>query len=122
MYTYTYQINTVNQARLNGTAEASNASIMTKKNLREKDAFSWMTCTSKNIHDVEQLMLTQIVAGDSMNIVFSNLHEICTTWNIMLECGCPGHPFPFSQVIIYCYDYVLWLGSLKHLRHRYRKV
>lgn len=82
------------KARLNGTAEAPNAATMTKKDLREKDTFMWMTCNSKNNHDVERLMLTQIVAGDSMNIVFANLHEICTLWKIAIECGCPGHPFP----------------------------
>lgn len=69
---------------------------MTKKELRERDTFSWMTCNNKNNHDIDRLMLTQIVAGDSMNIVFSKLHEICKLWNIMLECGCPEHPFPAS--------------------------
>lgn len=69
---------------------------MTKKDLRERDTFMWMTCNNKQNHEVEKLMLTQIVAGDSMNIVFSNLHQISLQWNIELECGCPDHPFSES--------------------------
>lgn len=104
MYNIKYlpeNITFVNQARLNGTAESPNAATMTKKDLREKDTFMWMTCNSKHNHDVERLMLTQIVAGDSMNIVFSNLHDVCKQWNIEIECGCPGHPFPPSVVNIF---------------------
>ncbi|XP_026816399.1 lysine-specific demethylase 3A-like isoform X3 [Rhopalosiphum maidis] len=85
------------KARLNGSSESPNAAIMTKKDLRERDTFTWMTCNSKHNHDVERLMLTQIVASDSMDVVFSDLHRISTLWNISIECGCPGHPFPELQ-------------------------
>jgi len=86
----------VTQARLNGTAKAANAAKMTKKDLREKDTFMWITCIDKSNHDIERLMLSQIVGGDSMNILFTDMHKLCTTWNIELECGCPGHPLPQS--------------------------
>lgn len=89
------------QARLNGTAEAPNAANMTKKDLREKDTFMWMTCNGKHNHEIERLMLTQIVAGDAMNIVFANLHDVTSKWEIKLECGCPGHPFSMLLVNIF---------------------
>ncbi|XP_060860355.1 lysine-specific demethylase 3A-like isoform X4 [Metopolophium dirhodum] len=82
------------KARLNGSSELPNAATMTKKDLREKDTFTWMTCNSKHNHDVERLMLTQIVASDSMDVVFSDLHKVSTLWNLAIECGCPDHPFP----------------------------
>lgn len=79
---------------------------MTKKVLREKDTFLWMTCNNKQNHEVDKLMLTQIVAGDSMNQVSSNLHEMCTFLNINLECGCPNHTLPESlQVKLITYNY-----------------
>lgn len=75
---------------------------MTKKDLRERDTFTWMTCNSKHNHDIERLMLTQIVARDSMDVVFSDLHKVSTLWNLAIECGCPDHPFPEIPVNIYC--------------------
>jgi len=47
-------------------------------------------------------MLTQIVACDSMDVVFSDLHKVSTLWNLAIECGCPDHPFPEIPVNIYC--------------------
>lgn len=88
------------QARLNGSAQSPDTANMSKKDLREKDQFNWMTCSDKENHEVEELMLSQIVAGESMNLVFSTMHEICTLWNISLQCGCPSHPFPESMVNI----------------------
>lgn len=45
-------------------------------------------------------MLTQIVASDSMDVVFSDLHRVSSLWNLAIECGCPDHPFPEIPVNI----------------------
>ncbi|XP_050529543.1 uncharacterized protein LOC126899059 isoform X2 [Daktulosphaira vitifoliae] len=82
------------KSRLNGSALSADAASMTKKDLREKDTFMWITCTNRQNHDIDRLMLTQIVAGDSLNLVNSKMHEICTINNIRLDCGCPSHGPP----------------------------
>jgi len=46
-------------------------------------------------------MLTQIVASDSMDRVFSDLHRLSSSFNIAIECGCPGYPLPQLQVDVY---------------------
>jgi len=46
-------------------------------------------------------MLTQIVASDSMDRVFSDLHRLSSSFNIAIECGCPGYPLPQLQVNVY---------------------
>jgi len=48
-------------------------------------------------------MLTQIVASDSMDVVFSDLHRVSTLWNLPIECGCPDHPLPEIPVNINFY-------------------
>lgn len=85
------------KARINGSSKSPNAATMTKKDLREKDTFTWMTCNSKHTHNIERLMLTQIVASDSMDRVFSDLHRLSSSFNIAIECGCPGYPLPQLQ-------------------------
>ncbi|VVC45948.1 JmjC domain [Cinara cedri] len=62
--------------------------------LHQKDAYKWMICSDNKPHEITELMFTQMLAGDSLNIIFNNLHTVCTKWKILLECGCPGFPIP----------------------------
>lgn len=53
-----------------------------------RDQFFWYKCTNKEDHDIRELMLTQIIAGDALDLMNKRLHEICQQWNITQSCGC----------------------------------
>ncbi|GAB0092943.1 lysine-specific demethylase 3A [Sergentomyia squamirostris] len=55
---------------------------------KDRDDFSWLLCTNKTVHEQEKLMLTQIIAGDSLQILTRQMHEARSLWNIPSFCGC----------------------------------
>jgi lysine-specific demethylase 3 len=55
---------------------------------KTRDRFYWYKCTNKEDHDIRDLMLTQIIAGDALDLMNKRLHEICQQWNITQSCGC----------------------------------
>ncbi|XP_059612065.1 probable JmjC domain-containing histone demethylation protein 2C isoform X2 [Phlebotomus argentipes] len=55
---------------------------------KDRDDFSWLLCTNKAIHEQEKLMLTQIIAGDSLQVLTRQMHEVRSMWNIPSFCGC----------------------------------
>lgn len=55
---------------------------------KDRDDFSWLLCTNKAAHEQEKLMLTQIIAGDSLQILTRQMHEARSLWNIPSYCGC----------------------------------
>ncbi|KAI4476626.1 hypothetical protein M0804_013443 [Polistes exclamans] len=63
---------------------------------KDRDDFSWLLCTNRQAHEPERLMLTQIIAGDSLLRLGQRLHECRSEWGIPQHCGCsfvsPGQP------------------------------
>ncbi|KAI4495689.1 hypothetical protein M0802_008524 [Mischocyttarus mexicanus] len=63
---------------------------------KDRDDFSWLLCTNRQAHEPERLMLTQIIAGDSLLRLGQRLHECRLEWGIPQHCGCsfvsPGQP------------------------------
>ncbi len=41
----------------------------------DRDEYSWLHCTNRAPHEQERLMLTQIVAGDSLYSLGRKVHE-----------------------------------------------
>lgn len=48
----------------------------------------WLLCSDQVEHRVDQLSITQILAGDSLYHVSKLMHEICILHNIPLDCKC----------------------------------
>lgn len=55
---------------------------------KDRDDFSWLFCT-RGPHDQEKLMLTQIIAGNSLDVLGKQAHEMRALWDIPQYCGCP---------------------------------
>lgn len=71
------------QGRKNGTVRK------TKEPSRERDDYAWLLCTNRSNHDLERLMLTQIIAGDSLHVLARRTHEARALWDIQQRCLCP---------------------------------
>lgn len=56
---------------------------------KDRDDQSWLLCTNRQSHEQERLMLTQIIAGDSLQKLGLKVHEIQAIWGITMHCGCP---------------------------------
>uniref|UniRef100_A0A7R9ILJ1 [histone H3]-dimethyl-L-lysine(9) demethylase n=2 Tax=Timema TaxID=61471 RepID=A0A7R9ILJ1_9NEOP len=56
---------------------------------KDRDQFSWLLCTNRQSHEQEKLMLTQIIAGDSLLQLGHKTHEVRTALGIPQYCGCP---------------------------------
>ncbi|CAH0553828.1 unnamed protein product [Brassicogethes aeneus] len=56
---------------------------------KDKDEFSWLLCTNRSVHEQEKLMLTQIIAGDSLRKLGRQVHEMRELWRVEQHCGCP---------------------------------
>lgn len=57
---------------------------------KDRDEFSWLLCTNRQAHEQEKLMLTQIIAGDSLIQLGKLVHEMRDLWNIEQYCACPA--------------------------------
>ncbi|XP_043460930.1 probable JmjC domain-containing histone demethylation protein 2C isoform X2 [Leptopilina heterotoma] len=55
---------------------------------KDRDDFSWLLCTNRQIHEPARLMLTQIIAGDSLVQLGQRLHECRCEWGIPQYCNC----------------------------------
>lgn len=55
---------------------------------KDRDEFSWLQCTNRQAHEQEKLMLTQIIAGDSLVTLGRRTHEFRELWGIPQHCGC----------------------------------
>lgn len=49
---------------------------------------SWLFCSNHIAHQADQLALTQILAGNSLNILSKCMHDVCKLHNIPLDCNC----------------------------------
>jgi lysine-specific demethylase 3 len=56
---------------------------------RDRDDLSWLLCTNRQPHEQEKLMLTQIIAGDSLATMGKRVHEARAIWGVPMYCGCP---------------------------------
>lgn len=54
----------------------------------DRDEYQWLFCTSRSTHDQERLMLTQIIAGDSLQILGRRIHHFRALWKIPQNCAC----------------------------------
>lgn len=59
-----------------------------EKTQKGRDECYWLLCSGGMTHYVKDLMLTQIIAGDSLNILGRLLHDVRTLWQIPQLCGC----------------------------------
>lgn len=55
---------------------------------KDRDECSWLLCTNRQAHEQEKLMLTQIIAGDSLIKLGKKVHEYREMWGIPQYCGC----------------------------------
>ncbi|XP_051173080.1 probable JmjC domain-containing histone demethylation protein 2C isoform X3 [Leptopilina boulardi] len=55
---------------------------------KDRDDFSWLLCTNRQVHEPARLMLTQIIAGDSLVQLGQRLHECRCEWGIPQYCNC----------------------------------
>ncbi|CAL8107047.1 unnamed protein product [Orchesella dallaii] len=51
-----------------------------------KDAFGWLKCHLKNEHNIKELMVTQIVAGQALDDVWKKSHDVRKLLNIPRGC------------------------------------
>ncbi|XP_054081690.1 lysine-specific demethylase 3A isoform X5 [Zeugodacus cucurbitae] len=62
------------------------------KTQRGHDEFHWMLCTATTSthqkHELRDLMLTQIIASDALNVLGRLLHDIRAMWQVPQMCGC----------------------------------
>ncbi|KAJ8961960.1 hypothetical protein NQ314_005862 [Rhamnusium bicolor] len=56
---------------------------------KDRDEYSWLLCTNRQAHEQEKLMLTQIIAGESLLKLGKMVHEMRDMWSIEQYCGCP---------------------------------
>ncbi|XP_023311015.1 probable JmjC domain-containing histone demethylation protein 2C isoform X3 [Anoplophora glabripennis] len=56
---------------------------------KDRDEYSWLLCTNRQAHEQEKLMLTQIIAGESLMKLGKMVHEMRELWNIEQYCACP---------------------------------
>lgn len=59
-----------------------------EKPSKGRDEFHWLLCSGGVTHYTKELILTQIIAGDSLNILGRLLHDVRTLWEIPQLCGC----------------------------------
>ncbi|KAI4459227.1 jmjc domain-containing histone demethylation protein [Holotrichia oblita] len=55
---------------------------------KDRDDYSWLLCTNRQPHEQEKLMLTQIIAGDSLLKLGRLVHEMRELWNVEQYCDC----------------------------------
>lgn len=71
------------------------------------DGFQWLLCTNRAVHDQERLMLTQIIAGDSLQILGRRIHHVRTLWRIPQNCSClMSHDEPPKMTNGICKDLI----------------
>lgn len=54
----------------------------------DRDEFQWLLCTNRSAHDQKRLMLTQIIAGDSLQKLGRRIHHVRALWKIPQNCDC----------------------------------
>ena len=60
----------------NGGGDDSDDKDLSDKEQQQQDGYSWQLCTNKSSHDLEKLMLTQIITGDLLEKLNSKLKKV----------------------------------------------
>lgn len=55
----------------------------------DRDEYQWLFCANRSVHNQALLMLTQIIAGDSLQILARRIHNFRALWEIPQNCDCP---------------------------------
>lgn len=92
---------------------------------KDRDEFSWLLCTNRQAHEQEKLMLTQIIAGDSLLQLGKKVHDVRALCCIPQYCGCPmskENPLKSTNGIckvisIYYYTFQSWFDMVALDRH-----
>ena len=45
----------------------------------DRDKYSWLLCTNRTQHEIGRLMLTQIIAGDALELIADKMRDECRT-------------------------------------------
>ena len=61
------------RARVNGQGGSTPGSDSDSNDTKDKDNFSWLLCNNNKSHQLDTLMLTQIIAGDALDEVHDKL-------------------------------------------------
>jgi len=48
----------------------------------------WLPCSNQEEHQVDQLSITQILAGNALNFISKLMHKTCIMNNILIDCNC----------------------------------
>lgn len=56
---------------------------------KERDFRGWLFCTNRQAHEQSKLMLTQIIASDTMMKLAKRVHQVRALFGIPQNCGCP---------------------------------
>ncbi|XP_065339068.1 probable JmjC domain-containing histone demethylation protein 2C isoform X3 [Cloeon dipterum] len=56
---------------------------------KDRDEFLWLLCTNKQGHELERLMLTQIIVKDALTALGRKMHDIRSHFGIRQQCSCP---------------------------------
>lgn len=64
------------------------AKIWNQEADRDRDESFWLMCTNRAPHDQDRLMLTQIIAGKSLETLGQRIHTARALWGIPQQCGC----------------------------------
>ena len=69
--------------RVNGVAPSTALAGLAedRQDLKDKDDFAWLLCNNNKSHQLDTLMLTQIIAGDA-------LEEVNTKLKLLTKPGC----------------------------------
>lgn len=85
-------------ARKNISDKESDENEDDVSNNDKKDAFGWLKCHREE-HEFEKLLLTQIIAGNALDMIWERLHTIRGQLNIPQECGCQDVRQPTEHLI-----------------------
>lgn len=72
------------RAKLKGTL------LTEKENIKQRNFNKkiWLHCSNQKEHQVENLSITQILAGNALEYISDLMHDICYSRNIPLNCNC----------------------------------
>lgn len=68
--------------------KAREKKIWNNDGVNDRDEFFWYFCNNRMAHDPDRLMLTQIIAGDSLNKLGLRVHTDRKLWDIEQNCEC----------------------------------
>lgn len=55
----------------------------------DRDQFFWFKCNASKAHEPEEMVLAQITAGDSFQLLAQQIHTVRAMWGIPQDCRCP---------------------------------